>query len=98
MNDQLIAIRLPSISSGMTQGEIGEWLVDIGERVEKGEPVATIEIDKANMELEANVDGLFCRQVVAEGTEVPVGTLIGVIATGSIPSEQEIDRFVAENP
>ena len=98
MTAQLIAIRLPSISSGMTQGEIGDWLVETGGAVEKGEPVATIEIDKANMELEATVDGLLCRQVVAEGTEVPVGTLIGVIATGPIPSEQEIDRFVAENP
>lgn len=97
MTDQLIALRLPSISPGMTQGEIGEWLVVTGGAVEKGEPVAAIEIDKATMELEATADGLLCRQVVAAGTETPVGALIGVIATGSMPSEQEIDRFVAEN-
>jgi pyruvate dehydrogenase E2 component (dihydrolipoamide acetyltransferase) len=57
----------------------------VGARVERGEVIAEVETDKATMELEAFASGTLLEIRVAAGTNVPVGTVIGVIGE---PAEQ----------
>jgi pyruvate dehydrogenase E2 component (dihydrolipoamide acetyltransferase) len=50
-----------------------------GEAVNKGEVLAEIETDKATVEVESGFSGIVARQLVAQGSIVPVGTPIAII-------------------
>lgn len=72
-----LEIRLPALSSSMTEGHLVAWRRRVGERVEAGEVLAEIETDKATAELEAAQGGILAEILVPEGTEnVAVGTLL----------------------
>jgi len=73
-------VRMPRLSQTMTEGRLVEWLKSEGEPVRQGEPLVTIESDKANVELEAPVSGVLRRTLVDPGEEVPVGTPLGILA------------------
>jgi pyruvate dehydrogenase E2 component (dihydrolipoamide acetyltransferase) len=65
----------------MEEGTVVRWLKGEGEEVNRGEPIVEVETDKATVEVEAFASGVLRRIVVAEGTKVPVGQMIGVIAS-----------------
>jgi len=72
-------IRLPKMGPSMERGIIIEWLKHEGERVEKGEPLAQIETDKAVQEFEAPASGVLTRIVTPAGAQVPVETVIALL-------------------
>jgi pyruvate dehydrogenase E2 component (dihydrolipoamide acetyltransferase) len=47
--------------------------------VEKGQPVVVIQTDKVEYEVEAPVAGTLLKIVAKEGTELPVGSLMGIL-------------------
>ena len=49
---------MPKLGLTMTEGTLTEWLVNTGEIVSQGQPVASIETDKIETEIEAEADGL----------------------------------------
>ena len=51
-------IYMPKLGLTMTEGTLTEWLVNTGETVTKGQPVASIETDKIETEIEAEAEGL----------------------------------------
>lgn len=71
-------IILPALGMAQETGKIVRWLKAAGEQVNKGEPIAEIETDKATVELEAPATGLLTI-TAAEGDDVPVGQVIALI-------------------
>jgi pyruvate dehydrogenase E2 component (dihydrolipoamide acetyltransferase) len=71
---------MPKLSDAMTEGRVIQWLKREGDRVQGGDVVASIETDKAEIELEAFGSGVLRKILVEDGQTVPVGQLIGVIA------------------
>jgi pyruvate dehydrogenase E2 component (dihydrolipoamide acetyltransferase) len=71
---------MPKLSDAMETGKVIQWLKSEGEPVKGGDPIAEVETDKANVEIEAFGSGVLRKIVVAPGDQVPVGELIGVIA------------------
>jgi pyruvate dehydrogenase E2 component (dihydrolipoamide acetyltransferase) len=71
---------MPKLSDAMETGKVIKWLKKEGDPVKGGDVIAEIETDKANVEIEAFGGGVLRKIVVAEGGQVPVGDLIGVIA------------------
>ncbi len=63
----------------MEKGTILQWLKAEGERVEKGQPVVLIQTEKVEYEVEAPGAGTLLRVVAKEGTELPVGGLMGIL-------------------
>jgi pyruvate dehydrogenase E2 component (dihydrolipoamide acetyltransferase) len=74
-------IVMPRLSDTMTEGTVAKWLKREGEPVRKGEPLLEVETDKATMELPAYRDGVLTKILVQEGTTVPLGTPIALLAT-----------------
>src|SRR4051812_10725258 len=74
---------MPQQSDTMTEGTVVKWLKKEGDKVKAGEVIAEIETDKAGMEMEAFEDGTLAAIVVPAGQKVPVGAVLGLIATGS---------------
>ncbi len=71
---------MPQMGADMVEGTIVKWLKHDGDAVERGEIIAEIETDKANVEIEAFEGGTFRKALAAEGDTIPVGDIIAIIA------------------
>jgi pyruvate/2-oxoglutarate dehydrogenase complex dihydrolipoamide acyltransferase (E2) component len=72
---------LPNIGQTIEESTIEEWLVGVGETVEKGEPILTVLTDKTTFEVESTADGVLARHLVQEGDPVRTGDPVAEIET-----------------
>lgn len=72
-------VAMPKLGFDMAEGNLVRWLKKVNETVEKGQPLAEIETDKATVEVESPYSGVVLKLIVDEGTSVPVGDPIAVI-------------------
>ena len=70
---------MPKMGDAMTEGKVVKWYKKPGDRVKKGEPVAEIETDKVNLDLEAEAEGTLGEHAASEGDMVPVGGVLAKI-------------------
>ncbi len=87
----MIEIFMPKAGMDMQEGTLIRWLKNIGDKVEKDEPIMEIETDKITMEAEAPGSGIFLSKLVDDGTVVPVLSVIGYIGEEGekIPEKSE---------
>jgi pyruvate dehydrogenase E2 component (dihydrolipoamide acetyltransferase) len=76
---------MPQMGYDMDAGTLLRWLKQEGEQVERGEPIAEIETDKVNLEIESFDSGIVRKHLVTEGQTVPVGEGIAIIGTADEP-------------
>ena len=72
-------IVVPAAGESVTEADIGEWLVRVGDRVKQDDPVVSLETDKAAMDVPAPTDGVITALNVAEGDTVEVGQVIATM-------------------
>jgi pyruvate dehydrogenase E2 component (dihydrolipoamide acetyltransferase) len=72
----------------MQEGTITRWLKKPGDEVKRGDVLAEVETDKANMEIEAYENGILEQIVVNEGETVPIGQTIARIGSGANVQQQ----------
>lgn len=72
-------IFMPKAGMDMKEGTLIRWLKDVGDAVEKDEPIMEIETDKITMEAEAPATGILLAKLIEDGTTVPVLQTIGYI-------------------
>ena len=70
---------MPKAGMDMKEGRLIRWLKEIGDHVEKDEPIMEIETDKITMEAEAPATGILVAKLIEDGTTVPVLQTIGYI-------------------
>jgi len=75
-------VRLPQLGESVTEGTIGAWLKQVGERVDKYDPLVEITTDKVNAEVPAPVSGVILEIRAEEGNTLPVGAELCVIDEG----------------
>ncbi|KAJ2159212.1 hypothetical protein GGF46_003182 [Coemansia sp. RSA 552] len=72
---------MPALSPTMTQGGISRWEKKEGEAFSAGDLLLQIETDKAQMDVEAQDDGVLVKILAAEGSQnVAVNSPIAIIA------------------
>jgi pyruvate dehydrogenase E2 component (dihydrolipoamide acetyltransferase) len=76
---------MPQMGYDMDAGTLLRWLKQEGDQVERGEPIAEIETDKVNLEIESFDSGIVRKHLVTEGQTVPVGEGIAIIGTADEP-------------
>ncbi len=86
-------IEIPKLGDPSDELRVGQLLCSAGARVRKGQPVATIDADKAVLEIEAPDDGALVRWLVREQDVVVPGQTIGILDDG--PSDA---RFGSASP
>ena len=94
MSEALDAVTIPKWGIEMTHGTIVAWHKSVGDAVKAGEDIVDIETDKIVNSFEARSSGTLVRLLAGVGDELPVGHLIGVIASEAVEDEA-IDAFVA---
>lgn len=71
--------RMPSLGADMESGTLVQWLIKPGDHVNRGDVVAVVETQKGAIDVEIFETGLVSTLVVAEGSEVPVGTVLALL-------------------
>ena len=88
-------MKVPSPGESITEVEIATWLVEDGDYVEKDQPIAEIDSDKATLELPAEESGIITLKA-EEGDAVNVGGVVCLIdtsaskPTGVAPKQTEV--------
>lgn len=76
----ILEMKIPSPGESITEVEIASWLVETGDYVERDQPIAEIDSDKATLELTAEESGQI-EILVDEGEVVEVGQVVVKIDT-----------------
>ena len=76
---------MPGVSADATEAALVDWAVEPGSAVKRGDVLASIETDKAVVELEAEEDAVLFKTLAAAGQMVPIG---GPIAVFVKPGEE----------
>ncbi|KAF3161442.1 pyridoxine biosynthesis protein [Orbilia oligospora] len=72
---------MPALSPTMMEGTITSWRINEGDKFAAGDVILEVETDKAQMDVEAQDDGILAKIFVkASKDAVQVGTRIGVLA------------------
>jgi pyruvate dehydrogenase E2 component (dihydrolipoamide acetyltransferase) len=74
-----IPITMANLGYDMENGTIVSWSKEVGDTVSRGEPIAEIATDKANVEMESLASGTLVEITHAAGDVVPVGGVIGYL-------------------
>jgi len=78
----ILEMKVPSPGESITEVEIATWLVQDGDYVEKDQPIAEVDSDKATLELPAEESGTITLKA-EEGEVVQVGQVVCLIDTSA---------------
>ena len=70
---------LPKWGMNMVEATVVEWLKAVGDRVEQGEPLVSVETDKVEAIVEAPLSGTLVEILAGPDEDVPVGAALGLI-------------------
>jgi len=79
---EVVTIKVPRLAESISEATLVEWLKPDGSTVRTDEPVATLETDKAAVEIVADSSGVLSHERKA-GEVVKVGDVLGRIAAGN---------------
>ena len=86
---------LPKLGQTMEEGSIVEWIKEVGDPISRGEPLFTVESDKAVLEVEATTRGFLRKILVPEGVIVPV---LSVVALVTRATDEDISDYETPSP
>jgi 2-oxoisovalerate dehydrogenase E2 component (dihydrolipoyl transacylase) len=72
-------IKMPQLGESVTEGTISKWLVSVGDKVNKYDPLAEVMTDKVNAEVPSSFAGTIKELIANEGDTLAVGEIICTI-------------------
>lgn len=72
-------VLVPQLGNEISEAEVTEWLVAVGDTVAAGDPLVTISTTKMAIEIEATVAGRIASIAVEEGEIVQVADTLAQI-------------------
>ena len=72
-------VTMPQLGESVAEGTIGRWLKQVGDHVDKYEPIVEVVTDKVNAEVPSPFEGTLSAILVQEGETVANDTEIAVI-------------------
>ena len=88
----ILEMKVPSPGESITEVEIATWLVEDGDYVEKDQPIAEVDSDKATLELPAEESGIITLKA-EEGDAVAVGAVVCLIDTSAAKQERNAPKI-----
>lgn len=86
---------LPMLGVTIEKGHIVEWLKNEGDSVERGESLFVVEADKVSTEVESPATGVLAKILVPIDVEVPVLTVVALIAEPGETLADDIPATIA---
>jgi len=99
-------IKMPQLSDTMTEGVVVSWEKNPGDKVERGDIVATVETDKAIMDVEVFREGYLSGPITEIDSVIPVGEAMAylvasadqVVTDGAAPLAEASSETAVEEP
>lgn len=91
----ILEMKVPSPGESITEVEISSWLVKDGDFVEKDQPIAEVDSDKATLELPAEQSGVITLKA-EEGDVVKVGQVVCLIDMSAKGSAAKTEKPASE--
>ncbi len=95
-----VEVIMPQMGESIAEGTITKWYKQVGESVERDEPLFEISTDKVDTEIPSPSSGVLTEIKVGEGTTVPINTvvaLIGAEGEATAPAPEAGPMAVAES-
>ncbi|MGE0448514.1 MAG: dihydrolipoamide acetyltransferase family protein [Vicinamibacterales bacterium] len=82
-------ILMPQMGESIAEGTIVRWIKQVGDRVDRDEPLFEISTDKVDAEIPSPAAGVLAEIRAREGETVPVNSVVGIIdAEGAVRTPQ----------
>ncbi|AIW86352.1 2-oxoglutarate dehydrogenase complex dihydrolipoyllysine-residue succinyltransferase [Bacillus mycoides] len=94
----MIEIKVPELAESISEGTISQWLINVGDKVEKGGSVVELETDKVNVEIIAEDSGIVSKLLGEPGDTVEVGATIAILDANGAAVEVSTPAPLAEQP
>jgi 2-oxoglutarate dehydrogenase E2 component (dihydrolipoamide succinyltransferase) len=78
-----VEVKVPTLGESVSEATVAKWFKAAGDAVAQDEALVELETDKVTVEVNAPVAGALKSISAAEGAEVQVGALLGVIEEGA---------------
>ena len=76
-----IEVAMPQMGESIVEGTVSKWLKQVGDPVERDEPILEISTDKVDAEIPSPESGTLVEVSIQEGETVEVGTVVAFIDT-----------------
>ena len=93
-----IDIIVPALGESVTEATVAKWFKQPGEAVQQDEPLVELETDKVALEVNAPASGALASIAAAEGTDVTIGAILGVIEEGAAGTKAPAATAPASEP
>src|SRR5258708_37931379 len=80
-------VKMPQLGESVSEGTIGRWLKQPGERVERDERLVEIQTDKVNAEVRSPVGGILQQILLPEGTTAAVKSDMAIIGDETVGAD-----------
>lgn len=90
-----VEVIMPQMGESIAEGTITKWYKNVGDRVERDEPLFEISTDKVDTEIPSPDSGVLTEIRVKEGETVAVNTVVALIggdAAGAAPDESAVSE------
>lgn len=77
-------IKVPALGESVTEATVSKWFKNPGDSVQVDESLCELETDKVTVEVPSPVAGVLTSINVAQGADVGVGALLGLIEEGAV--------------
>jgi 2-oxoglutarate dehydrogenase E2 component (dihydrolipoamide succinyltransferase) len=75
----MVEIKVPELAESISEGTISQWLVKVGDTINKGDSVVELETDKVNIEVNSDYTGVVTQVLKQPGDTVEVGDIIAIL-------------------
>src|SRR5436309_1541046 len=72
---------MPQMGESIAEGTVTKWMKNVGDKVQRDEPLFEISTDKVDAEIPAPASGTLKEIRVQPGTTAPINTAVGVLAS-----------------
>ena len=90
-------IKVPEAGFSITEATVVQWHKNVGERIQEGETIVSVETDKVVVEIPAQCTGVLIEIKHEVGETVPIGSVLGMIQGEGeekvIPAGESRDRM-----
>lgn len=90
-------ILMPKMGESIAEATVIRWLKNVGERVEKDEPIVEIATDKVDSEIPSTEAGILVKQLYKDGDVVKVGEAVAMIDPEGAPVAPSVAAPVNSN-
>jgi 2-oxoglutarate dehydrogenase E2 component (dihydrolipoamide succinyltransferase) len=89
---------VPTLGESVTSATVARWMKQEGEAVAADEPLVELETDKVTVEVSAPSAGVLTSISAPEGSEVPVGALLGLLDGAAVAAQAQAVPKAAPKP